>query len=347
MSGLGEAIETARRARGLKQNQLADALNLGQGTLSRYESGLREPDEKTLGMLAGALGVTSEFLRRAGDTRGAMAVEAHMRRRATAKPTVWRRLEAKLNMYRMHSRYLLEEVSIRADQSVPTFDPLDGSPPDAARLVRMQWRMPIGPVRHLTGWLESAGCLVLAEDFGTPRVDGLSQWIDDHPVILLNDRSPTDRRRLTLAHELGHLVLHATTIGTDLEQEADAFAAEFLMPAAVIRPELRNLSLGRLHDLKRAWGVSMQALIERAHDLNVITTTQRTNFYKTFSAKGWRTHEPVSDELTPEEPQLPTSITQALLAAGLTQNEIAGRAGFANPTENTIFTTGLPRLRAV
>ena len=347
MSGLGEAIETARRARGLTQGQLADALHLGQGTLSRYESGLRDPDDQTLGMLADALGVTSEFLRRAGGTRGAMVVEAHMRRRTTAKPTVWRRLEARLNMYRMHSRYLLEEVSIRADQVVPTFDPFDVNPADAARLVRMQWRMPIGPVRNLTAWLEGAGCLVLTEDFGTPRVDGLSQWIDDHPVILINNRTPTDRRRLTLAHELGHLCLHATYVGIDLEQEANAFAAEFLMPADVIRPELRRLSLGRLHDLKRAWGVSMQALIERAHDLSLITATQRTNFYKTFSAKGWRTCEPVSDELAPEEPRLPASIAEALISAGLTEHEIAARAGFANSTENTIFTTGVRRLRAV
>lgn len=347
MSGLGEAIETARRARGLTQGQLADALHLGQGTLSRYESGLRDPDDRTLGLLADALGVTSEFLRRAGGTRGAMAVEAHMRRRTTARPTVWRRLEARLNMYRMHSRYLLEEVSIRADQVVPTFDPFDVNPADSARLVRMQWRMPIGPVCNLTAWLEGAGCLVLTEDFGTPRVDGLSQWIDDHPVILINNRAPTDRRRLTLAHELGHLCLHATYVGIDLEQEANAFAAEFLMPADVIRSELRRLSLGRLHDLKRAWGVSMQALVERAHDLDLITATQRTNFYKTFSAKGWRTCEPVSDELAPEEPRLPASITEALLSAGLTEREIAARAGFANPAENTIFTTGARRLRAV
>ena len=98
-------------------------------------------------------------------------------------------------------------------------------------------RMPSGPVRDLMGWLESAGCLVVAEDFGAMtgggRVDGLSQWVGDWPVMLVNGRAPTDRLRLTLAHELGHLCLHSAELGGDPEDEANAFASEFLMPADV------------------------------------------------------------------------------------------------------------------
>jgi len=59
--------------------------------------------------------------------------------RLTARPTVWRRLEARLNEYRLHASMLFEEVSIHADQRVPAFDPIDVPADDAARLVRMQW----------------------------------------------------------------------------------------------------------------------------------------------------------------------------------------------------------------
>jgi IrrE N-terminal-like domain len=168
----------------------------------------------------------------------------------------WRKLEARLNMYRLHARYLHEEVLLRAEQCVPTFDPIDVPPADAARLVRMQWRMPVGPAQTLVQWLEAAGCIVIEEDFGrATRVDGLSQWVDECPVVLLNAHAPTDRKRLTLAHELGHLCLHSEHVAEDMEDQANAFAAEFLMPASMIRPQLRNLSLGRLLDLKREWGV--------------------------------------------------------------------------------------------
>ncbi|MFF0397271.1 helix-turn-helix domain-containing protein [Streptomyces sp. NPDC005248] len=347
MSTLGEAITTARRALGATQEELAAAAGVTQAALSRYERDMRDPEGDVLPRLAAALGVTESFLKGAGSVRGAMAVDAHMRRRATAKATTWRQLEARLNMYRMHVRYLMEEVSLRAEQRIPTFDPVDTDPADAARMVRMQWRMPIGPIRSVTPWVEAAGCVVVAEDFGTSRVDGLSQWVDDHPVILINQAAPVDRLRLTIGHELGHLCLHSSEVTLTMEEDATRFAAEFLMPEEVIRPQLRNLTLGRLHDLKREWGTSMQALIERARELNVISPEKRTALYKSLSNKGWRTKEPLSDELTPEVPQLAQTIGVAMANKGLTREEIASIAGFSGPATNKIFAVQERRLRAI
>lgn len=347
MSDIGEALETARRARGLTQEDLAGLAQVSQAALSRYEQGRREPDPDVLPRLARALGVTERFLRGWDRTRGAMAVDAHMRRRQGAKPTVWRRLEAQLNLHRMHARHLFEEVSVHADQKIPQFDPIEIEPAAAARMVRMQWRMPVGPVRLLVRWLEAAGCVVIEEDFGTPRVDGLSQWIGEYPVMLLNQRVPTDRKRLTLAHELGHLCMHSDDVTEHVEQEANEFAAEFLMPLTVIRPQLRNVTLGRLHDMKREWGVSMQALIERAHDARTITGVQRSNLYKALSAKGWRMREPLSDELPPEHPRLTTQIGEALRAKGLDQDEIAQLAGFSDANQQHPFKPASRRLELV
>lgn len=344
---LAQAIQTARRARGLTQPEVAEAAGVSQGAMSRYENGERTPDEEVLGRLAVALGVTPELLESADKMRGAMAVDAHMRRRQTARPTIWRQLEAKLNMLRLHTRYLFEEVSLHAEQIVPRFDPVETLPEDAARLARMQWRMPVGPVNDLIGWIEAAGCVVIEEDFDTARVDGLSQWVGDHPVILMNRSSPTDRKRLTLAHELGHLCLHSVEVTTDMESEANRFAAEFLMPAEMIRPQLRNLSLGRLYDLKREWGVSMQALIERAYSLKVMTPSQRTSLYKRFSSMGWRTREPISDELPQEHPRLARHIGSVLLDKGLTAAEIARIAGFAEMEKVHPFQPAAPHLRTV
>jgi Zn-dependent peptidase ImmA (M78 family) len=260
---------------------------------------------------------------------------------------LWRQLEARLNMYRMHARHLFEEVAVRAEQRILTFDPMDVDPVNAARLIRAQWRMPVGPVRHLAQWMEAAGCLLIEEDFGTPRVEGLSQWVDDYPVVLLNLRSPTDRKRLTLAHELGHLCLHAEYASEDMEHEATRFAGEFLMPADVIRPQLRNFTLGKLHDLKREWGTSMQALIERARELNLITPGQRLNLYKALSARGWRVREPLGDELVSEQAKLAGDIGDALATKGLSLDDIAELAGFSPHNSQHPFAPRRRALRAV
>ncbi|MGH3873973.1 MAG: ImmA/IrrE family metallo-endopeptidase [Pseudonocardiaceae bacterium] len=157
-------------------------------------------------------------------------------------------------------------------------------------------------------------------------------------MILYNDVAPADRVRLTLAHELGHLVLHAAATSVDdVEAEANAFAAEFLIPAQVARPSLRNLKIGRLLDLKREYGVSIQALVEHAYQLDLLSSTQRSGMYKTLSARGWRTCEPASEDIAPERPVLAQSIGQSLSARGLSPDEVAGMAGFSEPSRNSLF----------
>lgn len=344
---LGTVLETARRSRGMTQAQLAEAINATQPTIQRYENDLREPDEETLHALADALGVTPSFLLHASRPESALAVHAHMRRRKTAPPTVWRRLEAQLNMTRWHMGKLFEEVSVQATLSVPQFDPDLTSPSEAAQLVRTQWRLPIGPVRNLVSWLESAGIVVIEWDFESAKIDGLSQWAGDHPVIMINGASPTDRKRLTLAHELGHLVLHMHTAGDDIEDQANEFAAEFLMPIGIIRSDLKGLKTGKLIDLKRFWGVSMAAIVERAHRLGMMLPEERTRFYKAMSARGWRTREPASDEIAPEVPQLAQQISGALRDGGIGADDVATILGFATPEDNFIMPSHQPRLRAV
>lgn len=347
MSEFGQVLSTARRAVGMTQEEVALAADITQAALSRYENGMREPDEDVLARLASVLGVTVEFLQEADRVLGGMAIDAHMRRRQTAKPTVWRQLEARLNMYRMHARKIYNQVDIRADQTIPRLDPFEVSPDAAARIVRMQWRMPVGPVHSLIRWLEAAGCVVIEEDFGTGRVDGLSQWIDDYPVVMINSQSPTDRKRLTIAHELGHLVLHSVDVTTDVEADANQFAAEFLMPADVIRPQLRTVNLGKLRDLKREWGTSMQALIERAYRLNLIKATQRTNLYKSLSAAGYRTREPLSEELEPEVPAFAEAIGSVLASKGYRDADIAKLAGFSPDVATHPFQPKRSRLQVV
>lgn len=343
---IGDVLLVLRRAADLTQEELAERLSITQAALSRYENDLRAPDDDMLDRIAAELGVTAAFLRHEFRMRGAIAADAHMRRQKTARPSDWKRVEARLNMARMQSAYLVERVPLTASNFVIQVDVDDHTPSQAAEMLRATWRMPIGPVKNLTRWIESAGVIVLEEDFGSSRIDGMSQWASEHAVILLNAALPVDRRRLTLAHELGHLVLHAERVDEDAEAQANEFAAAFLMPEHVIGPELRALTVGKLSSLKSEWGVSMQAILERAHHLGKIGAEERRRFYKQISARGWRTREPGSDRLAPEQPELAPAIGGRLRAAGLADAEIARLIG-VRPGECTPFLPPRTVLRAV
>jgi len=348
MTFIGETLLTARLAAGMTQEELAVAAGVTQAALSRYEHDLRAPERDALGALAQALGITPKLLEQGNRIPGGLAIGAHMRRRATAKPGDWKQLEAQLNMARLHAQSLATEMVMSAQLQVPSLDP--DAPTLAAQSVRLQWRMPAGPVHSLTRWLEAAGVLVIERDFSRAiRVDGLSQWADGWAIMMINRSVPTDRKRWTMAHELGHLVLHGQQCDTNSEAEANEFAAEFLMPEVEIRPSLRNPKLGTLRDLKGYWGVSIAALAERAFSLGHTTSAQRASLYKQISARGWRLDEPGSDDLAPETPRLASHIADTFLAKGLDATDLAQAAGFTDSTVNNIFvpTIKSPTLRLV
>lgn len=347
MKDVGDVILTARVATGMTQEELRERIGVTQAALSRYENNLRTPDAATLSKLSEVLGVSEAFLSHPFRMQGALAADAHMRRQKSTKASDWKHAEARLNLLRMRSSFVFERIPMQAQNYVPTFDPEDTTPTAAALMVRAQWRMPVGPVRDLTRWVESAGVLVIHEDFGTHRIDGLSQWAAEFPVILVNGSIPIDRQRLTLAHELGHLVLHSEHVDADMEAQANEFASEFLMPEHVISPTLRSLSLGKLLELKAEWGVSMQALFERAFRLGRVSSDERQRFYRSMNARGWKMTEPGLDRLTRETPRLAAAVGQTLRDRGLTDAEIATLTGVREPRLVPPFISKSRTLRAV
>ena len=178
----------------------------------------------------------------------------------------------------------------------------EGSAQYVGQSLRAAWNLPLGPIQNLTSVLESAGSIIFKFNFGTNKLDAISQWSPGlPPMFFINSDVPGDRLRFTLAHELGHLIMHRIPTA-DIEGEADAFAAEFLMPAREIGPHLSNLSLAKLAALKSYWKVSMQSIIVTAFRLGRITERQRRVFFAMLGKRGYRTDEPVF--IPQEQPRL-------------------------------------------
>jgi Zn-dependent peptidase ImmA (M78 family) len=169
-----------------------------------------------------------------------------------------------------------------------------------AKIVRRKWGIPPGPVDNLTSVIENAGGIVIRCSFGTKKIDAMSQWVvGQPPLFFVNSEIPADRSRFTLAHEVGHVIMHQIPT-PEMEKEADRFASEFLMPEEDIKPHLTSMSLPRLASMKPYWKVSMAALLMRASDLKRITPRQKTYLWTQMGRQGFRLHEPV--EIPSETP---------------------------------------------
>ncbi|MFI6567077.1 ImmA/IrrE family metallo-endopeptidase [Streptomyces sp. NPDC050534] len=318
-------LALARESRGMTQTGVADAMTkasdgaavVSQGYVSRAESGRLSVGEDRLVLYAAALGYPSELLCVDPQVSGVGVGLIHHRKRASLSAPALRRIHAQLALVRLQVSGMAGAAALAEDgHRVPrvVLDDLTTAR-DAARQVRREWGLPAGPVADVIGSLETAGAWVVVRDLGSRLLDAVSQWDGRQmPLMLVNDRAPGDRCRFSVAHELGHLVMHCEP-GTAGEQEkqADAFASEFLMPAADIRQAFTGgVDLARLAELKRIWRVSMSALLRRAVDLNALSDWQYRTVVVEMSALGYRTAEPV--DIAPERPRRVDALVDTLLS---------------------------------
>jgi len=338
-----EMLILARESRGLMQKDFAPASGISQGELSKIEAGLKEPTEDLVGRFASQLRYSRELFFIHERVRGSSSNCPYYRKRKSASLHTIRQALAIANVRRIQISRLLISGNAELDPQ-NHFKRIDieehpGGASNIARTVRAMWTLPPGPVQNLIGTVEDAGGIVFRCDFGSTKIDAMSQWVQGlPPMFFVNQDIPCDRMRWTLAHEVGHVLMHSLPT-ENIEQEANEFAAEFLMPERDIKPYLAELSLPKLAALKPHWKVSMNALLKRACDLGTITERQRSYLWMQMGAHGYRTHEPVP--LPQEDPTLVKEIvdlhtsqlgfTLRELAELMLMNEDEARIEFAIP----------------
>lgn len=306
-------ITLARESRGLTQSDLANELGVTQGKLSKIEQDLLPVSDETLAELSSFLNYPKNFFHKP-DTVCGHAINLHRKRSALPQKTL-RKIDAHLNIRKLHLHTLLDDIEITGN-GVPECPVAEhGSPEEVALHIRKLWKVPDGPVENMTNLLEKAGCIVVHCDFESQMIDGVSVRNKDlPPVIFVNKDIPGDRLRFTLAHELGHLVMH-TVPSPDAENEADKFASELLMPAKQIMLNFAGsrVDLMKLAGLKPVWKVSMAALLVRAGKLGFLTDRQSQYLWMQFSKAGYRTKEPAQLDIPQERPRLLNEIVKVHL----------------------------------
>ena len=304
-------LALAREAAGVTQAELAKATGISQGKLSKYENGLLNMATEDVVALSERLGYTADFFYQSDRIYGLGSSSLFHRQRQSAPILVQRQIQARINILRMQVDRILRGVELETPYSIQPMDidAFDGNAERIAGFARIAWQLPLGPVRDMTSAIENAGGIVLKCNFGTTKVDAAHLWIAGlPPLFFMNGNMPADRYRFTLAHELGHAIMHRSPTG-DIEAEADRFASEFLMPAKEIGPQLAGLNIQRAASIKPHWRVSMAALVRRAKDLGMITERHYRTLFQRMSSLGYRTNEPVP--IADENPQAFKHLVQA------------------------------------
>lgn len=328
---IGERVRLAREACMFTQAELAGSIGSPAGFVFDIESGrVLRPSDETIQRIASATSYPVRFFH-----LGALPdiPDGHYRRlkRGTSKSAKQLRAQVRQVVE------LIEKAEATVSLPVIRIKPLrEQAEPLNIERIAIDVRKELGfddrePIPNVIRALERAGVVVVRLPGAVIDRDGFSAWpsfgMGGRPLVALSGDRSGDRDRLTVAHELGHLILHSLRPSTppdQAEKEAFRFASAFLLPYRAAREAMRApITLRVLMSVKATYGTSIAMGAKRAADLGLVTRDQFVSFQKQISARRWRTHEPV--DVPREMPVLIGRIVASLAGKGGSVLEQADR----------------------
>jgi Zn-dependent peptidase ImmA (M78 family)/DNA-binding XRE family transcriptional regulator len=283
---------------------LAEAINhaVSAQAIGRYERGEMLPGSSVAIKMAKALGVSLSYLFSPSEIR---LEGVEFRKKASA--SVKERAKVEAVVLDHIDRYLLVEGILGTEShewnepgwlpfKIATLDDAE----DAAENLRKAWNLGGDAIPNMTELLEEHGIKVIKIDLPL-SVDGLTCSVscldnENKALVIVGSLAKSEERyRLTLAHELGHMV---TDIAKSLNEEkvCQRFAGALLMPRKSLLFEVgqrrRAFGYDEIMQIKRLYGVSASALMLRLRDLGVISDSRYRSVVLYGIGRTWRATEP-------------------------------------------------------
>jgi Zn-dependent peptidase ImmA (M78 family)/transcriptional regulator with XRE-family HTH domain len=269
---------------------------LTRAVLSKYELGQSTPNALVLRDLATILGVKTDYF----FTESSVAIEWQaFRKKASISQNRVNQIKSMATQAVEHFLSVENTCGIDAKKSeLPEYRQLVdlGEAETVAKDLRALWKLDDLSIKSLAELLESKGIVLVPLASAINDVDGLVGTLSgQRKIIVYCEEKTVDRTRLTIAHELGHLLL-----GNDdpklNEKLANRFAGAFLAPAEMLRRDMGNsrisFSIPELCLLKEKYGISIQALTYRAKDLGILTESAYKSMFIYFRSRGIASAEP-------------------------------------------------------
>ena len=319
-------LKLARKRRALSKKKLESLISLSVQTLSDWENGKTIPKDDNLNELSKILNFPVEFFK--GETLNELELNKVSFRALTKMDASTR--DAVISSGRI-AIYINSWIENKF--SLPTNNLIhikNETPEDAAKRIRKEWGITTTKLGNTIHLLEKYGVRVYSLVEESKHIDAFSVWDNGTPFVFLNTLKSPERSRFDAMHELGHLILHPNGIPRDkkFEAEANAFAAEMLMPSADIL-KLRSMyfNINNLITLKERWDVSLGALIYRLHTLGLISEWQNRSFIIELRTLGYDKNEPSS--IKRETSYVLAKIFKTLYSDGITINKMANELNLA------------------
>ncbi|USY18945.1 XRE family transcriptional regulator [Nocardiopsis exhalans] len=326
---LGLRVSQARQRAGLTQAELSQAIGVNRSVLAKMENGSRRLTALELAQVAEALGERIEWF--VEDTPPAIVSHRNVTDPGEPSPRIDAEVERRVRAVEFVAR---NDTEFRDKVRRPPEFPLPGSREEADKLAR-EARELLGvgqsePLHDLGTKVIRAGLLPFIVNLGRDAADAASVLLDAGAVAVVNGGLRVGRRRLSLAHELGHvLVADDYTVDWRIdgstnrgfhEQLMDQFARSLLLPDISLEENWDVCGGNTENGLRTAavrvashFRVDMSTLARRLRELELISGAQAAQVRTTRTTKADIVeHDLVSSDELPKKP-LPRVYEAAVL----------------------------------
>ncbi|MDT3268632.1 XRE family transcriptional regulator [Pseudomonas amygdali pv. morsprunorum] len=331
-------ITFARVRRRFTKAQLAKALDVTSRSLQNYETGASCPDPATLEKIAKLLNFPPQFFFIDEDMPELREDSVSFRKLSKMTDALKACTFAAGAIAFKVNQWIEERFSLPSAQ-LP--DLSDLGPEEAAATLRRVWGLGNAPIPNMVHLLEAKGIRVFSLAEEAREVDAFCTWYEGKPFVFLNTIKSAERSRFDAAHELGHLVRDVYTMqhghahGPEMERQADAFAAAFLMPRdSVAANQPPTYTIKHLMKLKHYFGVSLAAMAYRFNSLGLVSEWNHRSLCIDIAKRGYRTNEP--EPMERETSQLLTKVLDALHSRKQGRREIAESLNISVDEINTL-----------
>jgi len=302
---------------GITLGDLASELGIAPASIERAMAG-EGVTFNQLRKIAEYFGGGTLFFLEPGPVDEAQAHTPQFRTLANQKPELSAKLKALIERVEKQRAVYLSLREDLDDTDRPSFSPPDLSrqdPGEAARIAR-KW-LGLADENSFDSYraaVEARGVLVFRSNGYNGKwqiakenpILGFTLYDPTCPVIVIKKLSWESRQSFTLAHELGHLLMHKSSSIDDEqdmqshqgeERDANAFAGHLLVPDAFLtsirdtgRPDEVSQYDAWLAGLRRAWGVSGEVILRRLLDAGRLQQNQYDAYRR------WRKQSAVAPE---------------------------------------------------
>ena len=313
-------IKQARVSRGLSMVELSDLISVSKQAVSQYEMGKNSPSKKILNSIASVLKYPISFFYKPVTANNNANSAVFFRSKKTTRVKDLNAAREKIEIFREIHDYLEKYVDF-PELNIPKInyeddgiDPIDNEEIEKYAIqLREYWKLGDGPIDNLINIVQKNGIMVSKMKLRLKKLDAFSVWFDNKPFIFLSEDKNTNARvRFDIAHELGHLIMHADNYSDEdlekkaihekLENEADRFAGAFLLPSKTFSKDVFSTSIDHFIQLKSKWKASIGCMIYRCETLGILSPNQIKYLKDQMTSRVYWKKEPLDNEMPIEKP---------------------------------------------